>query len=515
MSSYRCGLQVSRSTIITNDSWNCPREKLMSCLINKDMLNGKESVLSDTAVTDEVIETLEAEKDAKTIIQDIAEDSQEGKGLMEWIYDLPVTQKIIGTAKEKVKKTIYSKGKSFGENLLAKASNLFPSSDENAADIFPGEYHALVKLPNGKYGRANYSGPGTMIEKRLRRGDKPRVLSDKVSQAHDIRYALAQNEPDVRVADEKFVAKMKQLTREKLDSSFNIQPAMRTIQAKMKAEDFGLLSRDKFVNIDKPPTGSDKVMLNSKLGQLIQDGYGSRNMRGGYSVQSRGMRTGSDIRGVPQAGKWGKMTLSEKVKMPLLNTTEKFLNRNTKTTQRDIDIPSRRYNIRDNLKGGRNRIVGDVVSHPRLMKNRMQMRGGNQAPGMQASTASEYIDIGTRGKNKSVRASTAVEQRRMRGSGYRGSNIVNVGTLERLANQPTIQSQMRGEPHTGDVGEYLEGNGLSLPGSGKHKYPADKLLMKMKKKIKQKGTKRKPIYIDDREMSNFLAHKLAPMVMAY
>jgi len=36
--------------------------------------------------------------------------------------------------------------------------NLLPSSDENARNGYPGELHAILKLPNGKNGVANYMG---------------------------------------------------------------------------------------------------------------------------------------------------------------------------------------------------------------------------------------------------------------------------------------------------------------------------------------------------------------------
>jgi hypothetical protein len=39
--------------------------------------------------------------------------------------------------------------------------------------------------------------PGTQITKRLKRGDPPRAISDKVAQAHDIRYGLAKGQKEV------------------------------------------------------------------------------------------------------------------------------------------------------------------------------------------------------------------------------------------------------------------------------------------------------------------------------
>lgn len=37
-------------------------------------------------------------------------------------------------------------------------SNLMPSSDANARPQYPGEKHAILQLPGGKVGRANFMG---------------------------------------------------------------------------------------------------------------------------------------------------------------------------------------------------------------------------------------------------------------------------------------------------------------------------------------------------------------------
>jgi hypothetical protein len=41
---------------------------------------------------------------------------------------------------------------------LSDVLNLIPPSDESARPSYPGERHALLKLPNGKMGIANYMG---------------------------------------------------------------------------------------------------------------------------------------------------------------------------------------------------------------------------------------------------------------------------------------------------------------------------------------------------------------------
>jgi hypothetical protein len=151
--------------------------------------------------------------------------------------------------------------------------NLLPSSDKNARPGFPGEKHALLKLPNGRIGVANYMGPGTQIEKRLARGDPPRTLSDKVAQAHDIRYSLATNQKDVRNADRKMVSKLKQIERTRGDSKFNTQLGMRMIQAKMLAEKTGLAKPGKIASFGGIKDSSKPGFM-TKLDELEQEGFG-------------------------------------------------------------------------------------------------------------------------------------------------------------------------------------------------------------------------------------------------
>ena len=71
--------------------------------------------------------------------------------------------------------------------------------------LMPGEKHQIIYLPDGTYNPARFSGPGTQLDTRIRRGDKPLSYVDTVAQGHDLRYALAQTEADVRTADNKMV----------------------------------------------------------------------------------------------------------------------------------------------------------------------------------------------------------------------------------------------------------------------------------------------------------------------
>ena len=164
---------------------------------------------------------------------------------------------------------------------LADVLNLIPPSDESARPSYPGERHALLKVPNGKMGIANYMGPGTHVIERLKRGDPPRTLSDKTAQRHDIDYTLASGAKDkatqnklIREADERMVSKLKSIEKQGLDSKFNTLQGKKLIQAKMKAEDIGLLKKGSFGGDLKKLSPQENILLKSKKEKLQMEGFG-------------------------------------------------------------------------------------------------------------------------------------------------------------------------------------------------------------------------------------------------
>ena len=181
-------------------------------------------------------------------------------------------------------KSIYDKGKSISKYISDGYSgeigtslrNMIPDSDENARPGFPGEKHAILRLENGKYGVANYMGPGTSILERIKRGDPPRTEVDKVAMAHDIRYSLAKTQSDIRKADNIMINKIDQISRNRLDSGQNITQA-RLMKAKVIGEDLGLLKKDAFsgyLSKNKNISKKDKELLENKLNELAPEGYG-------------------------------------------------------------------------------------------------------------------------------------------------------------------------------------------------------------------------------------------------
>ena len=187
-------------------------------------------------------------------------------------------------------KSIFSAGKEvlFGDVGTA-ISNMMPDSDANARPLYSGEVHSLLKLPNGKYGRANFMGPNTHIIDRIKRGDIPRTYSDKESQAHDLRYGFATNAADVRVADNKMISVMRNAQAKGLDSIFNTTQGMKIIQAKTKLED---LTGKSFVSFGGIAEG-DKAIAKAKLNELQQSGFGkhpAHNLRKKLLKQTKKMK---------------------------------------------------------------------------------------------------------------------------------------------------------------------------------------------------------------------------------
>ncbi len=72
-----------------------------------------------------------------------------------------------------------------------------------------GEKHAVLWTSKGPK-RANFCGPGTQLEKRLKRGDKPVSNSDAICLRHDLAYSKATSYEDERIADENMLQEMEQ-----------------------------------------------------------------------------------------------------------------------------------------------------------------------------------------------------------------------------------------------------------------------------------------------------------------
>ena len=158
------------------------------------------------------------------------------------------------------------KKKQRGKGIYDKvANNVF------GANLKDGEIHAPVYTKDGwKFGA--FIGPRTDLHSRIKNGVKPVSKSDKVAQAHDIRYGRARNAADVRDADLRMVRKLDDLQKNKKDYLFNIYMGKLPIKMKMLAEDWGILKKGSFSDMK----GETSVHGDAKLKELEQKGYGKK-----------------------------------------------------------------------------------------------------------------------------------------------------------------------------------------------------------------------------------------------
>ena len=196
-----------------------------------------------------------------------------GFGFLKWVNKI----------KNKVEKGV-SIGKKVADIYASKEfknlMKLIPSSDETARAGFTGEQHAILKISKTRFGIGNYVGPGTAVVERIRRGDPGRTPTDIVAEVHDSMYYLAQLAKTraeqiklVREADERMVASLRIIKRDKLDYPFNIAIGMRIIQAKMLAEDAGVFEQGSFGGKLKQHPVADIALVKKNLKYLKSNGY--------------------------------------------------------------------------------------------------------------------------------------------------------------------------------------------------------------------------------------------------
>ena len=161
--------------------------------------------------------------------------------------------------------------------MYSKVANFILSNKHNTS--LPGEKHQVIYLSDGTYNPAVFSGPGTNLEVRLKRGDQPLSAVDKEAEAHDIRYLLAKNEDDVKKADETMINKLNDVRARKLDSNFNINQA-ELIRLKYYANKLGV-STSFFTTFGADSQAQKDLvpLAEKKLQELEQQGYGKSRPR--------------------------------------------------------------------------------------------------------------------------------------------------------------------------------------------------------------------------------------------
>ena len=187
---------------------------------------------------------------------------QSGEGIGDFFKKLLVKGQELGEKASEV----------YSSELGTALRNLIPDSDENARDGYAGEKHQILKLQNGKMGVANFSGPFTQVEKRIKRGDPPRTETDKIARAHDLRYLLANNREDIIKADAKFIKKLNEARTSGKDDLVNIMPAMGLVGGKVIAQATGKLDKNKYATYNNKV--DDPKLMKAELDKMEQQGYG-------------------------------------------------------------------------------------------------------------------------------------------------------------------------------------------------------------------------------------------------
>ena len=143
------------------------------------------------------------------------------------------------------------------------------------AKLRDGEIHAPVWTSSGlKFG--SYIGPGSDVIGRIREGIQPVSNSDRVAQAHDLRYGFAKNADEVRAADLKMVGKLNDLQSKGDEYRANIWMGRVPIAAKMWAEDRGIIRKGTFADYKGWNNTDDEKVARDKLTELEQNGYGKK-----------------------------------------------------------------------------------------------------------------------------------------------------------------------------------------------------------------------------------------------
>lgn len=128
-----------------------------------------------------------------------------------------------------------------------------------------GETHAYLFTTRGVK-RANYCGPGTQLEMRLARGDKPVSNLDAICRTHDIAYSRARTPQDTRNADLAMLASMDKDPWIPIHEKLMIGSLMR---GKIAGEKIGVFGPERFTklpNLEKaPPKKKENQSAKAKL----------------------------------------------------------------------------------------------------------------------------------------------------------------------------------------------------------------------------------------------------------
>lgn len=142
---------------------------------------------------------------------------------------------------------------------------------------YPGESH-MPMIVNGKLKQANYAGPGTNLEMRLKNysNNQPINNIDKTALSHDLRYSLAKTNADIAKADNMMIQRLK--TLKGTENPINLTAVATAMKAKAFFEKKTGLTT--FGKIDPKAEPIDPVLeklYKDRLAIQEQQGYGYSN----------------------------------------------------------------------------------------------------------------------------------------------------------------------------------------------------------------------------------------------
>ena len=160
----------------------------------------------------------------------------------------------------------------------SKVANFILSSKHN--QLYAGEKHGIIYLPDGTYNPAEFMGAGTRLGERVSLGQKGLSEVDIISRAHDERYVLrANNEADVQQADQKMIDSISNARAKNLDYQFNLNQA-ELIRLKQLANRVGFGTKEWFTSYGRDSVDPKYIpMLEADLASLEQQGYGKSRPR--------------------------------------------------------------------------------------------------------------------------------------------------------------------------------------------------------------------------------------------
>jgi hypothetical protein len=155
--------------------------------------------------------------------------------------------------------------------------------------LFDGERHGVLWVKGKGFQRANYMGPGTDIFKRIARGDNGKTPIDEISKLHDIDYTIASGMASTdqehasmgRDADNRMITNGWKAYKSGKENLFNLVEGAGLIKAKTLLEDWGILSKTRFlsartfkysVGAEKRDASEYEILLRARHGLVCGEG---------------------------------------------------------------------------------------------------------------------------------------------------------------------------------------------------------------------------------------------------